>query len=54
MRIMGTAGEIWADMETNMITVMPFVGEKQEIDVTKLTDDFSGHAGGDARMITDM
>ena len=54
MRIMGTEGEIWADMETNMITVMPFVGEKQEIDVTKLTDDFSGHAGGDARMITDL
>ena len=54
MRIMGTAGEIWADMETNMITVMPFHGEKQEIDVTKLTSDFSGHAGGDARMIADL
>ena len=54
MRIMGTKGEIWADMEENIIKVMPFRGETQVIDVRTLTNDFSGHAGGDTRMIGDL
>ena len=54
MRIMGTSGEIWADMEENIIKVMPFRGETQVIDVRTLTNDFSGHAGGDTRMIGDL
>lgn len=57
MRICGTAGEIWADMERNVIRVQAFgqVGAKaaEEIDVRKLTSDFSGHGGGDARMVAD-
>ncbi len=54
MRICGTAGEIFADMERNIIRVMEFGKAPVEIDVRKLTDDFSGHGGGDGRMITDL
>lgn len=54
IRICGTAGEIVADMERNTIRVMPFGGEAEEIDVRKLTSDFSGHGGGDARMVADF
>lgn len=53
MRICGTAGEIFADMERNIIRVMEFGKEPVEIDVRKLTDDFSGHGGGDGRMVAD-
>ncbi|MBE5797581.1 MAG: Gfo/Idh/MocA family oxidoreductase [Clostridiales bacterium] len=57
IRICGTAGEIYADMERNVIRVQRF-GQAgglpaEEIDVRKLTDDFSGHGGGDARMVAD-
>lgn len=54
MRICGTAGEIFADMERNIIRVMEFGKTPVEIDVRKLTDDFSGHGGGDGRMIADL
>ena len=54
IRIMGTRGEIVGDMERNTIEVMPFTGEKELIDVATLTEDFSGHGGGDARMVDDL
>lgn len=54
IRIMGTAGEIEGDMEKNIIRLMPFGGEEEIIDVTRLTDDFSGHGGGDIRLIRDF
>ncbi|MBQ8201959.1 MAG: Gfo/Idh/MocA family oxidoreductase [Clostridia bacterium] len=54
IRLMGTGGEIYADMERNMIRVHSFGGEAEEIDVRKLTKDFSGHGGGDARMVSDF
>ena len=54
IRIMGTKAEIIGDMEKNTIEVLPFVGENQLIDVTTLTNDFSGHGGGDARMLEDL
>lgn len=53
-RLMGTKGEILAAMDENRITVTPFGGEAYTIDVSKLADDFSGHAGGDVRMIEDF
>lgn len=53
-RFMGTKGEVTANMEENIITVTPF-GEKSEvIDVRKLAEDFSGHAGGDNRMVEEF
>ena len=54
IRIMGTMGEIVGDMERNTIEVLPFVGESDLIDVNTLTEDFSGHGGGDARMVDDL
>ena len=47
-------GEIFADLHKNEIIVMPYGGEKQVIDVSKLSDDFSGHAGGDNRMVEEF
>lgn len=54
IRVMGTHGEIVGVPEENIIRVMPFVGEEYEIDVRTLTDDFSGHMGGDARMLEEF
>lgn len=58
IRLMGTMGEIYADMEKNVIHVQEYgqVGAKpaEEIDVRTLTSDFSGHGGGDARMVADF
>ena len=39
-------------MGKNMIYYTPFGKEMEEIDLTKLTDDFSGHGGGDVRMVS--
>lgn len=54
LRIMGNQGEIFGDVHQKKIIVMPFGGKTKEIDVSLLTDDFSGHEGGDARMIEDF
>ncbi len=54
IRLMGTKGEIDADMERNTIRLMPFGKAAEEIDVTTLSSDFSGHGGGDGRMVADL
>lgn len=53
-KIMGTHGEIVANLMENTITVMPFGGEKYVIDISKEADKLSGHAGGDTRMVSDF
>ncbi len=55
-KIMGTHGDIIADMNANTIDVGIFGRDKKReiIDVSTLTDDFSGHGGGDYRMICDL
>lgn len=53
-RIMGTMGEIVANMESNLIQIYRFGYEPECIDVTKLTADFSGHGGGDIRMLEEF
>lgn len=50
-KFMGTKGQIIADMKANTIEVTPFGKETEVIDVSKLADDFSGHAGGDNRLV---
>lgn len=51
LKVMGTHGELEGYLSQNRISYTPF-GEKTEIiDLTKQTDDFSGHAGGDLRML---
>lgn len=54
IKIMGTLGDIIADMAANTITVQPFRGEKKFIDIGSLGLDLSGHAGGDKRLIMDV
>ena len=54
LKIMGTMGDIQADMETNLIDVGVFGKEHEIIDVNKLADDFSGHGGGDIRMVEEL
>ena len=53
-KIMGTKGEIIADMSRNVITVSPFGKEEETIDVSKLSTDFDGHGVGDSRMVEDF
>lgn len=52
LTIMGTKGDIRADMSANTIRVCAFGGEPEVIDVTKLAADFSGHGGGDKQLIS--
>lgn len=53
-KIMGTHGEIVANLMENTITVMPFGGEKYVIDISAEAEKLSGHAGGDTRMVSDF
>ena len=53
MRVMGTKAEIFADMEKDIIQIMPFGGEMEEFDIRKIATDLSGHGGGDIKMVED-
>ena len=53
-KFMGTKGEIIADMTANTIQVTPFGAETETIDISKLATDFSGHGGGDNRMVEEF
>ncbi len=53
-KFMGTKGEITADLHENTIEVQEFGKAAEMIDVSKLSDDFSGHAGGDNRMVEEF
>lgn len=53
-KIMGTHGEIVANLAENTISVMPFGGEKYVIDISAEAKNLSGHAGGDTRMVSDF
>ncbi|HNZ50849.1 MAG TPA: Gfo/Idh/MocA family oxidoreductase [Bacilli bacterium] len=54
IKIHGTKGEIEGDMEGMTITVKVFGGDTWQIDVRELAKDFSGHAGGDKKMVRDF
>ena len=54
MKLMGTKGEIVADMGRNTITITPHGKPSEVIDVKKLATDFSGHGGGDRRMVKEF
>ena len=52
IKIMGTRGEIYGNQLTNTVEHTVF-GERPVIyDISKLTDDLSGHMGGDNEMLT--
>ncbi len=50
IHIYGTQGEIIGDFENRLITIQPFLKEKKVIDLNQISDDFSGHGGGDRLM----
>ena len=54
IRVGGTMGEIYGDMKANEIRVMRYGRPDEVIDVRTLTDDFSGHGGGDARLVREF
>ena len=54
IKVMGTMGEIIADQVTNIVRVRTFNGEEIVYDINTLTDDLSGHGGGDNQMMTEM
>lgn len=53
-KIMGTKGDIIADMKQNTIEIGRFGQPREVVDVSKLASDFSGHAGGDNRMVEEF
>ncbi len=54
IKLMGTEGQIDADMDTGIITIIPHGKPKYEIDVHTLTTDFDGHGGGDHLMMSGL
>ncbi|MCK9536247.1 MAG: Gfo/Idh/MocA family oxidoreductase [Bacilli bacterium] len=54
IKIHGTKGEIEGDLEKMEIIVKRYGGEIEIIDVKALASDFSGHGGGDVKMVVDF
>lgn len=53
-KFMGTKGEIIADMSENLLKVTAFGEDTRIIDINSLASDFSGHGGGDHRMVEEF
>lgn len=54
LRVMGTEGEIWGDFHARKLYWQRFGEQSHEIDLNALTDNFSGHGGGDSGLIHDV
>lgn len=54
IKVLGTHGDIEADMGKEEIELTVFGKSHEIIDVTKLASDFSGHGGGDSRLFMDF
>ena len=54
MRFFGTEGEILYDEAADHITLKTFGGGNEVYVISQLTNDLSGHGGGDHRMIDAM
>lgn len=54
IRVMGTKGELVGEMKERKLSVRIFGQPEYEVDLDSLCDDFTGHGGGDARMIYDV
>ena len=54
IKVMGTLGEISGDMEKNKIFIRVFGQPDEQIDVTTLSTDLSGHGGGENRLLRDL
>ena len=54
IHVMGTKGEIWGDFKTLDLHYQRFGGQEQTVDLRALCSDFTGHGGGDERLIYDV
>ena len=54
IRVGGTKGELYGDMDAQTIRVMRYGQPDEVIDLRAQTEDFSGHGGGDARLMKDF
>lgn len=54
LRIYGTKGELVGDDLSNIITVKPYEGNEEVVDVGKIASDLSGHGGGDNKMMEEF
>lgn len=53
-KIMGTMGEIVADMKANTLEIKVFGKQPEVIDISKLAQNLSGHGGGDIRLVEEF
>ena len=51
IKVMGTLGDLWGDMNRNMIRICEFGKEPEFIDLGKPERDFAGHGGGDRGLL---
>lgn len=54
IKVFGTKGDLIGNFEDKIIKVNLFNGERMEFDIAKMTDDFSGHGGGDRAMFNEL
>ena len=54
IHIMGTKGHLWGNFRDRKVHVAVYGQTPYEIDVSPLCDDFTGHGGGDGRMMYDV
>ena len=53
-KLMGTKGEIIADMHANTLEIDVFGKQPEVIDVALLAQDLTGHGGGDSRLVEEF
>lgn len=51
IKVMGTLGDLWGDMNRNILRICEFGKEPEIIDLVKPENDFNGHGGGDRGLI---
>ncbi len=51
IKVMGTMGDLWGDMNRNIIRICEFGKEPEIIDLGKPKNDFNDHGGGDRGLI---
>ena len=51
IKVMGTLGDLWGDMNRNILRICEFGKEPEIIDLGKPVNDFNGHGGGDRGLI---
>lgn len=54
IKVYGTKGDLVGNFEDKIITVKLFNGKQMSYDINKMTDDFSGHGGGDRIMFDEL